>query len=208
MDEQLAARQLGCHRRMGAQVVELRHHVLFGQHGQGLLVVAAVAVLCHHAARYLGMTQPGFHRGHGFQRGRVEHRFHRAAVGVAANDDVLHAQGHHRVFDGGGDAAHHLPVGRHHVTDVAVDEQVAGRALGDQLRHHARVGAGDEHGAWVLGGGELLEQLFLLREDLVAKALEAIDDAVQRLLGGFVALVGLKRNHLMFVRHALNLWVV
>lgn len=87
---------------------------------------AAVAVVRHHRACHLGVPQPGLDRRHAFQGLRVEHGAHRPAVGVAADDDVVHAQRQHSVFDGGGDATVHLPVGRHHVADVAGDEQVAG----------------------------------------------------------------------------------
>src|SRR3546814_3551069 len=39
---------------------------------------------------------------------RVGHRLHRAAVGVAADDDVLHAKRHHGELDGGRHATVHL----------------------------------------------------------------------------------------------------
>ncbi|MNP08388.1 hypothetical protein D3C76_1004550 [compost metagenome] len=186
MDEQLAAGQARRHRRVGAQVVELRHHVFLGEHAQGI-VVGATAVLLDHHLGHFGMAQPGLHRGHALQGLGVEHRFHCAAIGVAADDDVVHAERHHRELDGGGNAAVHLTVGRHHVADVASDEEVAGGTLGDQFRDDARVGAGDEHRAGVLFVGELLEQGFLLRKDLVAKALETLDYVPQGLFRTFIA---------------------
>ncbi|MNO61813.1 hypothetical protein D3C76_524720 [compost metagenome] len=104
---------------------------------------------------------------------------------MTTDDDVVHAQGKYCVLDGGGHAAVHLAVGRNHVTDVTGHEQVARRALGDQLRNDARVGTGDEHGTGLLRGGELLEQLLLLREDVMVEAQEAIDNVLK---GGIGAL--------------------
>jgi hypothetical protein len=43
-------------------------------------------------ARNLGVTQPGFDCRHLFQAVGIEHRAHGAAIGVAADDDVLHAE--------------------------------------------------------------------------------------------------------------------
>ena len=120
---------------------------------------------------------------------------------MPANDDVLHTQGHHRVLDGRGHTAHHLAVGWHHVAHVAVDEQIAGRALRNQFRHHPRIRAGDDHRARALCCGELFEQFFLLREDITAKAFEALDDALQRLFGTFPTCAPHQGNGLMLVRH-------
>jgi len=115
---------------------------------------------------------------------------------VATNDDVVHAQCRHGVLDGAGNAAVHLAIGRDHVTDVAGHEQVAWRALGDQLRDDARVGTGDEHRARRLRGGELLEQLLLFGKDVMVKTQEAVDDVLK---GGIGALRGGLRNDLGWV---------
>ena len=124
---------------------------------------------------------------------------------MAADNDVLHAQRQHCVLNGGGHPAHHLAVSRHHIANVAVDEQVAWRALSDQLRHHPRVGAGDKHRARVLCGGELFEQVFLLWKDFAAKALETINDGLQGFLGTLSACTSLQRNQLMLVWHVCDL---
>ncbi|MNI42964.1 hypothetical protein D3C73_972790 [compost metagenome] len=142
------------------------------------------------------MTQPGGNGRHLGQRLRVEYRTHRAAVGVATDDDVVHAQRRHGVLDGAGNAAVHLAIRRYHVANVTGHEQVAWRALGDQLGDDARVGTGDEHGARRLRGGELLEQLLLLREDVMVETQEAVDDVLE---GGIGALRGGLRNDLGWV---------
>jgi hypothetical protein len=103
---------------------------------------------------------------------------------VPADDDVLHAKRQHRVLDGRGHTAVHLPVGRHDVAYVTGHEQIARGALGDQFRNDARVGAGDKHRPWALGRGELLEELFLLGEDLIMEMQKTINDVLQRCIGG------------------------
>src|SRR5690606_15566469 len=79
----------------------------------------------------------------------------------------------------------HLAIGRHDVADVTGDEQIARRALGDQLGNDPRIGTGDEHGPGFLLVGQFLEQLALVGVDLLAKASDAADDLVERLLRGF-----------------------
>src|SRR5690606_39936160 len=59
------------------------------------------------------------------------------------DDDVLHAERHHGELDGRRHAAVHLAIGRHDVADVTGDEQIARRALGDQLGNDPRIGTGD-----------------------------------------------------------------
>ncbi len=109
------------------------------------------------------------YRRHLVQAVGVEHCAHGAAVRVSANDDVLHAQCNHCVFQSGGHAAIHLAIRRYDVADVTRDEQVAWRTLGNQFGHDARVGAGDEHGPWRLGSRQLLEQFFLLGKTSLRK---------------------------------------
>ena len=194
VDKQLTIGHARGHRRVRAQMLQLGDHILFGEDVHAFAFVRAVAVLLHHGLGHFGMTQPGFDRRHLFQAVRIEYRAHGAAVGVAANDDVLHAEGQYRVFDGGGNAAVHLAVGWHDVADVTGHEQIAGRTLGDQFRNDARVGAGDEHGPWRLGRGEFLEEFFLLRKDLMMKMQKAVNDTLQRCIGGFRHRGGLRRR--------------
>ncbi|MCY1174237.1 hypothetical protein D9M73_144310 [compost metagenome] len=57
--------------------------------------------------------------------------------------------------------------------------------MGDELGYDARVSAGNEHRPWPLGRGEFLEELFLLRKDLMMKMQKAVNDMLQRCIGGF-----------------------
>ncbi|MNN73926.1 hypothetical protein D3C81_1900840 [compost metagenome] len=50
--------------------------------------------------------------------------------------------------------------------------------MGDQFRHDARVGTGNEHRPWTLGRRQLLEQFFLLGENLVMKMQKAVNDVL------------------------------
>src|SRR5690606_37081818 len=182
VDEQLAPGQACCYRRVGGQVTELGDDVLLGQHAEGVAVRVA-AVLLHHYLGHFRVLQPGPHCRHAAQLLGVEHRLHCAAVRVPADDDVLDPQRHHRVFDGGGDAAAHLAIGRYHVTHVAGSEQVARRALGDEFRYHAGVGTGNEHGLGGLLEGQLVEQFLLIGIDHLVEVHVAINDLGDGVVG-------------------------
>src|SRR5690606_29238392 len=111
------------------------NHVFLGENAEGS-VIGAATIFLDYDLGYFRMLQPGFYRGHTFQLGRVQHGFHRAAIGMTTDDDVLDAQRYYRIFDGGGDATHHLAVGGDDVADVAGDEQITGRTLGNQFGHY------------------------------------------------------------------------
>ena len=104
---------------------------------------------------------------------------------MPANDDVLHAKCQNRVLDGRGNTPVHLAVRRYNIAHVTGHEQIARCALGDQLRHDARIGAGDKHRPRVLRRGEFFEKSFLFREDFVMKVQKAINDMVQCCVGTF-----------------------
>lgn len=171
-------------------MVQLGDDVLFGQHLHAFMFAAARAVVLDHGAGHFGVAQPGANGWHLGQRLRVEYRTHRATIGVAADDDVVHFKCHHRVLDSTGNATVHLAIRRYYVTYVSGHEQVAWRTLRDQFGHDARVGAGNEHGARCLRSGELLEQLLLFREDVMVKAQETVDDVLQGSIGAFSGTCG------------------
>ncbi|CAI8737647.1 conserved hypothetical protein [Pseudomonas sp. IT-347P] len=185
MDEQMTVRHARGYRRMGTQVLQLGDDVFLGEDRHAFFFVGAMTVVMHHGFRDFGVAQPGFDCRHLFQAVRVEYRTHGAAIGVAANDDVLHAQRQHRVFDRGGHAAVHLAVRRDNVADVAGHEQIARRTLGDQFGDDARVGASDKHRFGRLGRGEFLEEFFLLGKNFMMKMQKAVNDLSQRCIGGF-----------------------
>ncbi len=98
---------------------------------------------------------------------------------MAANDDVAHAEHHHGVLDHGGHATEHLAVTRHDVADIPADEEFARLGLGDHLRHHAGVRAGDEEGMGALSFGEFVEQVLAFGKDLVAEVFDTAKQAEQ-----------------------------
>ena len=157
------------HRGMGAQVVQLRHHVGAHHAVDARLLRRMVDRFVDHARR-VGMVQPAAHGRHVLQAGAGGDRLHGAAVGVAANDDVAHVQGRHGKFHRGADAARLRPVRRHDVARVADDEELARLALRHQFRHHAAVRAGNEQGLGRLSRRQGLEQLAALRKNLFLEA--------------------------------------
>ncbi len=70
------------------------------------------------------------HGRHRFQVSVVGNRFHRAAVGVAADHDVSDAQRHDGVFDGGGNTAWLWPERRHDVASITNDKELSWILLG------------------------------------------------------------------------------
>ena len=65
--------------------------------------------------------------------------FHRAAVGVAANDDIGHAQGDDGILDGGGNPARFRTERGHDIPGVTDHKQLPRLLLGHQLRHQAAI---------------------------------------------------------------------
>src|SRR5690606_21189450 len=197
MDEQITSGQTGSDRRVRRQVTQLRDDVFLGEHAKRIAVVMP-AIFLHHDLGYLRMLQPGPHGGHATQLFRIEHCLHGAAVGMTADDDVLDAQGNHRVLDGSGYTAEHLPVGGYDVADVAGHEQITGGTLGNEFGHHPGVCAGDEHRLGGLLERQFVKQLLLVRVDHFMKMHVTIDDLCDRVIGALQLLVG----------HALGLWLV
>ena len=75
------------------------------------------------------MLEPCRHSG---QRGDVlgvQQALHRSTVGMAADDDVLHAERENSVLDGRSLSAVGRAVGGHDIAGVTEDEQVAGAGL-------------------------------------------------------------------------------
>ena len=60
--------------------------------------------------------------------------------------------------------------------DVAMDEEVAGIGLRDQVRIHARVAAGDEQGQGRLSVGEPLVEVLMLGKNGALEVMDAVDE--------------------------------
>ena len=117
---------------------------------------------------------------------RREQGADRAAVAVAADDDVLHPEHQRRELDAGRDAVEAAAEleRRHQVADVADDEQVAGQRAGQQVGDDARVGAADEQRARALAfGDQALVVLAEHGEGFPAEPLETFDELLRH--GGY-----------------------
>ena len=183
MELEAAIGRAGGDGRMGQQMLHLEADVLLDE---GLDLRGALDAGMERfddAAGGFGVAEPARDGRHALEGGVVglEQALHGAAIGMAADDDVLHAEGDDGVFDDGRDAAHHLAVGGNDVTDVAADEHVARGRLGDHLGDDAAVGAGDEEGVGVLSGGEAGELFALFREDGVGEFGDALEKLVERI---------------------------
>ncbi|MNQ83423.1 hypothetical protein D3C85_985010 [compost metagenome] len=128
------------------------------------------------------MAQPARNRRQMVKARATRNGAHRAAVGVATDHDILHAQHRDRILDGGRDAAGFWTVRRHDVAGIANHEQFAWFTLRKEFRHHAAVRAGDEQRLGMLRRRELLEELNALRIDFSLKAQEAVDDVTHGVL--------------------------
>ncbi len=107
-----------------------------------------------------------------------------AALGVAADDDVVHAQIIHGKFDGGGGGVGIAggAGGRNDVADVFDDKQIAGFAVGDELGEDAGIRAGDEKGVGVLPGlRELAKKFPVISELFVPEFMDAFDELLHRI---------------------------
>jgi len=95
---------------------------------------------------------------------------------MTADHHVGDAQHRHRVFDGRRHAAWLRSIGRHDVTGIANDEEIAGVLLREQLGHDTAIRTGDEQGFRTLSVGKPAEQFRAIGKNLALKAQEAFDD--------------------------------
>ena len=164
---------------MGAQVRNLRDDVLKcnGAHalGAGQFGVAGRDDVLGRRA----VPEPARDVGHRLQARGISQRLHRAAVRVAAHDDVADAERHHGVLDRRGDTAVVGGIGRHDVARVAADKQVAGLGLHDLLGDDARIRAGNHQRLGRLTmGGKFPEQLTAGRKDGLLEMEDATNEFV------------------------------
>src|SRR5262249_31723988 len=79
----------------------------------------------------------------------LQQSLNRAALGMAADDDVAHAKHLKRILDRRRLAAT-MPMRRHQIASVADKKQIAGIGLCDEVRINARIGGSDEQGNGLL----------------------------------------------------------
>jgi hypothetical protein len=93
--------------------------------------------------RVLGVAEPGADIEHVGEGAGVEEALHRAAIGVALDDDLLDFESADGVLDGGRHGAG-VAVDGHDVAGIAANEDLAGSGLREHLQRDAGIGAGDE----------------------------------------------------------------
>ncbi|MCY1177591.1 hypothetical protein D9M73_179050 [compost metagenome] len=126
--------------------------------------------------RRLGVLQPAADGGQVIHACAFGDSGHGAAVRVPADHDVGHTQHGDGVLDRGRHTTRMGAVGGHDVARVTDDEQLAGFLLGQQFRHDAAVGAGDEQGARMLRGRQVFEQVGALRKHFLLKLQKTFDE--------------------------------
>jgi len=153
--------------RVGPKVFQLCDHVVFCQFEQINLRVL-----------HFGVTEPVGYVGIGLERIGIERALHDTAVGMSANDDLRDAQHSGRVFHGGGNASDGIRIRRNYVADHATDKELAGFGLSEQAGVDARIGTGDEEGIGALAHREFLEQVEVLRIDVLLEPGNALEEFV------------------------------
>jgi hypothetical protein len=119
---------------------------------------------------------------------------HRPALGMSADDDVLHVQVHHRELDGSGLGFIRggMTIGTaagNQISDVSDDEEIARIGGSEGVRNHSAVGAGDEKGIRSMPQGEAGELLPVFRQGFPAK----LDNSSNQFLHIKVFLFDLRR---------------
>ena len=165
-------------RRDGAEVLKLHEHVGVDRLLHFIRAAEAAGVREDFEHRFGVVIQPIGHVGHVLQRVGVQQAVDGAAFGVAADDDVRHAQADNGELDRGRHAADQAIVLRHKVAGVAEDKQLAGLGVREQKRVHARVAARDNERLGRLAGRELLEQFSIVRKNLALKRAYAGNDVL------------------------------
>ena len=141
MNLDLSGSQLGRHHRVRAQVLNLLQHIFLNGFVQVFRIQRRVTVnamaFTNDFHGGTAMAQPFLYVRQALKGRDIQCTFDGTAVGVAADDDVSHAEHRHSIFDGSGHASGLVAVGRDHVAGITADEQVTGVGAG----HHVRVDA-------------------------------------------------------------------
>ena len=132
-------------------------------------------VLTHNLGRGQPVTQPFTHERQSPKRLGIKNPLHGAAVGVTADDNVLDFQFGHGILDRRRFSVVADAVGRHHVADVANDEQLTRFRVGNEIRIDPRIGTDDQKGNRLLPLHQALEQVELGGKFMLLKVMDAID---------------------------------
>ena len=86
---------------MRFNVIKLCDNVFF-HHGVNFIDWVIPGFFIDHGFRGIGIVQPVSDSGHRIQGLAIGNGFHRATIGVTADDDIRYAKCDNRVFDGCG----------------------------------------------------------------------------------------------------------
>ncbi len=179
-DEQLSSVQAFLHAAKGTQVFELRQDVLLGGCSQLRGSVEVRVFLLNDFLDALCLFDPAPNEGktlHGF---RPQHRVHRSALGVAADDHVLHLEDRNGVLDGSRSSTSEADLWDH-VPDVPHNEQLTGLGVGDERRDDPGIAAADTKGFRPLPPtSQLLEELLMRGEVVALKLVKALDELLHQ----------------------------
>ena len=145
--------------------------------------------------RRVGMMQPLREIGRQAVGLAAQHRLHRTAFGMSADDDIRHLQHRDRVLDGAGlrqvALRMALMVGRRHqIADIAHGKEVARLGRDHQVGHDPAVGAGDEQGVGRLRVGQIAKPLRVIGQLLLTE----FDDSSDEFSQGGVLFGGIDRR--------------
>ena len=170
---------------LGAEIDELGDDVAADDGGEfGVFALFGAEGLAVSEGSF-DVVQPATRLGEVLEALAVEGGLEGAAVGVAAEDDVLYLQGFYGVFDGGGDAVDFVAAYGDYIANAAGEEEVAGAGLEDEVGDDAGVRTGDEQPLGGLHLGEQVELGFLVREDVAVEAAVAFHEGFD-MVNGFV----------------------
>lgn len=170
---------------IAVQIFQREQDIFSRREVHAMFVVVHVGVLiAHDFADGVGEGEPLFQVRRALCIKRLsEQGGHRAALGVATNNDVAHPQGLDGELDrgrggisGAGDGR-----GRDDVPDVFDYEQIAGFALRDEFGEDAGIRAGDEESMWILSfARETLKERAVIAEFVIAKPMNAFNQWVHQ----------------------------
>jgi D-alanyl-D-alanine carboxypeptidase len=165
------------HRRLLAEVEPLGYHVAANESGEVRAVAVGRIQRLAVVESGFDMRQPAAGFGQMLEVFALDSRFHRSAIGVAADDDMPYPHHVDGILDGGSDAVNIIAGDRNHVTDGARDEQLAGTGAQDQVGDNARIGAGDEEKFGRLALSQQAELRPALRKHFADEFLVSLEEA-------------------------------
>ena len=99
-------------------MIELGSDIFLGGLDQASVAFEIRIVLAHEAAGRFGLSDPFLDGRQVMHLFRMQQRFHDAAIGMAAHNDMGNFEDRHRILDGRRAPALHRSIGRDHVAGI------------------------------------------------------------------------------------------